>query len=531
MLRRLGPVALAFFSLACGASGAVTPAKAPEANPDEAAPRLSPPKSEAQPSRLGASPPGVLPPPATCEAFSGAAAQGCAAGPFEERLAAALLQTAEARDQALRCLESASEPPPGWVRALRADLAPRECGDLIVGPEASLPGAARDLSDTLIALGVGARLLRSVQAPPLPTAPFDKAQFLAHFKNVLSPWIVAQAKAVDALSQVGVRLGGYARGVVALEAALADLRFVDVARRIELPDEMKKDPEIRETYLVALEQALEPRVVRGRDAALVGLGELSKQGITRDARLSQVRSRLSELYAGRRLDALDQLLLPPLPAADESSAALKIAARLPAFYALKLAGSPSVEDPKLLRARLEQGVPPALWLGSLPQGTSPELAILAQRGLFQLGQVYFWAEPFARAGSIATPEQDSAAQLVRALSQVLARGPRNAAAMMLGAPTLPPELRDVSALDALSKTKTPVAGLAELDAAYVRGLAPPANDPAFWKEQAARYQRAEKKLDAKPAKAKAAELARAAADTERELQRELRRQPAPAAAP
>jgi hypothetical protein len=469
---------------------------------------------------LGEAPPGVLPPPARCEGFSGAEPKDCAAGNFEERLAAALSQSDEARDLALRCLEGASEAPPGWVRALRADLAPRECGDVVVGSEAAIAGAARDLADTLIALGVGARLSRSVQAPPLPPPPFDKAQFLKHFKEVLSPWVVAQAKAVDGLSQVGPRLSGYARGVVAIEAGLADLRFVEVARKIELPEEMKKDPEIRETYLVALEQALEPRIARGRDAALVGLGEFSKQGITSDTRLSQVRSRLSELYAGRRLDALDQLLLPPLPPADESSAALKVAARLPAFYALKLSASPSVEDPKLLRARLERGVPPALWLGSLPQGTSPELATLAQRGLFHLGQVYFWAEPFARAAVIAAPEQDHTAALVSALSKVLSRGPRNAAAMMLGAPTLPPELRDVSALDALAKAKTPVAGLAELDAAYVRGLSPPANDPAFWKEQATRYQRAEKKLDGKPAKAKAAELGRAAADTEKELRRQ-----------
>lgn len=486
-------------------------------------PGVARPEPEAKASGLGDLPAGVPPPPGSCEAFRGPPPKDCSSGSFEERLAAALAQKDAARDLALRCLESTTEAPPGWVRALRADLSPRECGDLVIGSEASAPGAARELADALVALGVGARLSRSVQNPPLPQAPFDKPQFLKHFKEVLSPWIVAQAKAVDGMSQMGPRLSGYARGVVAIEAGLADLRFVDVARRVELPDEMKNDPEIRETYLVALEQALEPRVGRGRDAALVGLGEFSKQGITTDARLSLVRSRLSELYAGRRLDALDALLLPPLPPPDESTPALKIAARLPAFYALRLAGSPAVEDAPMLRARLEQGVPPALWLGAPPASPSPELARLTQRGLFQLGQVYFWAEPFARAAAIPAPPQDSAAALVASLAKVLARGPRNAAAMMLGAPTLPAELRDVSALDALAQTKTPVAGFAELDAAYIRGLAPPANDPTFWKEQAARYRRAEKKLEAKPAKMKAAELARAAADTEKEL----RRQPAP----
>jgi hypothetical protein len=89
--------------------------------------------------------------------------------------------------------------------------------------------------------------------------------------------------------------------------------------------------------------------------------------------------------------------------------------------------------------------------------------------------------------------------------------------MMLGPSTLPPELRDTAELDALAKDKTASAGLAEFDAAYVRGLAPPANDPAFWKEQAARYQRAQKKLADKAGQERAAELAKAAQDTEKEL--------------
>jgi hypothetical protein len=375
-----------------------------------------------------------------------------------------------------------------------------------------------------VALGVGARLNRSVRQAPLPHPPFGKAEFLKHFKEVLSPWIAEQAHAVDSLSKVGPRLSSYGKAIVALEAGLADMRFVSVARSIELPQEMKDDPEIRETYLVALEQALEPRVLRGRDAALVGLGELSRQGITRDARLSEARRLLSELYAGRRIDALDGLLLPTLPAAAQATTELQIAASLPAFYALKFDTTPSIDDPALLRARLQQGVPPALWLTSLPKSASPELAVLAQRALFQLGQTYFWAEPFARAAAIETPATDAHAALTTALSRVLARGPRNAAALMLGPPTLPPELRDTAALDALAKQKSSPAdaGLADFDAAYLRGLAPPANDPAFWKEQAARYQRARKALSDKAAQQKAADLSKAALDTEKELRKQAK---------
>jgi hypothetical protein len=520
MLRSLVPLSCSLLLLACGGA-AVAPAKAPEAAPEPTtAVVVEPSSSRAKAAGLGEKPPGLPEPPAECAALVGEAPSTCAAGNTKELLAAALVSAPEARDVALRCLEKASDLPPGFVRALRADLAPRACGDVVVGEWAGAPSVARELADALVALGVGARLNRSVRGAPLPKPPFTKAEFFEHFKKTLRPWIVEQAHAVDVLSQVGPRLSGYGKAVVALEAGLADMRFVTVARSIDLPAEMKADPEVRETYLVALEQALEPRVARGRDAALVGLGELSRQGVTRDERLREARRLLSELYAGRRIDALDGLLLAPLAPLTQDGAAYQLAAKLPAFYSLRLDTTPNIDDPKLLRARLEQGVPPWLWL-TRPAPSSPELAALEARALFQLGQVYFWSEPFTKAAGIETAKDDADAALVAALAKVLARGPRNAAALMLGPTTLPAELRDTSALDALSKGKasSPVAGLAEFDAAYVRGLAPPAEDPAFWKDQRARFERAQKKLTDQAAKAKAGDLAKAAMQTEQELRK------------
>jgi hypothetical protein len=458
-----------------------------------------------------------------CAAYAGEAPSTCPSGDFNDRLAAALDKAGSDRDGLLRCLEKATEAPAGLLRALRAELAPRGCADVVVGDAASVPGVARELADALVALSTGARLFRTVREPPLPRPPFDKPTFVKHFNEVLKPWVLTQAHSVDVLSQVGPRLSGYAKGLVAIEAGLADMRFVSLARTVELPEEMKKDPEVRETYLVGLEQALEPRVTRGRDAALVGLGELAKQGITNDARLREARQLLSENFAGRRIDALDRLLLPALPPADLGTPALKLAAKLPTFYADKLAPSPAIDDPNLLRARLEQGVPPALWLAAGPP-KSPELALLTQRALFQLGQTYFWAEAFTRAAAVEVPAQDANAALVSALAKVLTKGPRNAAALMLGPTTLPAELRDTTSIDALTKSKGPTAGLAEFDAAYLRGLAPPANDPAFWKEQGTRFQRAAKKLDAASAKI-ASDLAKGATDTEKELRQAARSAP------
>jgi len=509
------------FSLAlagCGAGGAVAPAKAPEAPLDQG-PAGGPRPDDVTPAGLGAAPAGIPEPPKECAAFVGEAAASCVAGDAREQLASALAAAPEARDVALRCLERSTQLPAGLVRALRADLAPRGCGDSIVADSAGAPGPTRELADALVALGIGARLYRSVRDAPLPRPPFDKPAFLKHFQEVLRPWIVQQAHAVDVLSRVGPRLSGYAKAVVALEAGLADMRFVEVARSIELPAEMKDDPEIRETYLVALEQALEPRVARGRDAALVGLGELSRQGITYDRRLSDARRLLSELYAGRRIDALDRLVVPPLPAPVLDTTELKLAATLPAFYTLRLDPTPKVDDAKLLRARLERGVAPGLWLSEPSAITSAELAAIQRRALFELGRLYFWAEPFARAARIEAAATDSEAALLVGISKVLMRGPRNAAALMLGPSTLPAELRDTAALDALAKQKGPMAGMAELDAAYLRGLAPPPSDPAFWKEQRTRYERARARLDAPTAKALAADLAKAAADTENELRK------------
>lgn len=513
-MSRWSLLALSLLLVACGASPGLPPAKTPDAaatNPSATEPSASTPPAAERPK-----PSWPAPSPA-CAAYAGETPSTCPAGEFNDLLANALDQNGSERDAALRCLERTASAPPGFVRALRAELAPRGCADVVIGDFDGGASAPRELAETLVALRVGAALFRSVREPPLPRPPFDKPTFVKHFTEVLKPWVTAQAHAVDELSQVGPRLRGYAKGIVAIEAGLADMRFVSVARAVELPEEMKRDAEVRETYLVMLEQALEPRVTRGRDAALVGLGELSKQGITSDARLDEARRLLSENFAGRRIDALDHLLLPVLPKLELGSTTLRLAAKLPAFYAQLLVPSPSVDDARLVRARLERGVPAALWSSDATKA-APEVLALARRGLFQLGQTYFWAEAFKRAGALATPPGDADAALVSALSEVLAKGPKNAASLMLGPTTLPPELRDTQPLDALAKLKGPVAGLAEFDAAYVRSLAPPANDPAFWKDEAARYQRAQKKLDAGSAKI-AADLGRAASDTEKELRR------------
>ncbi len=524
MQRRLAFLLISTLSAGCGAAGAAKGPQAPTraggvAEHSDTAATEPPPVLG-----LGALPEGVAAAPKECAQYGLPPAGDCRTNAdFMTRLADALDLKEVARDRALGCLESDAAASPGLMRALRAQLAPRGCADALVTSAEPPAGAERDVADTLVALAVGARLFRSVREPPLPRPPFSKVEFVKHFNEVLKPWVASQAHAVDELSKVGPRLTGYARGILALEAGLADLRFVSLARAIELPEEMKQDPEISETYLVALERALEPRVARGRDAALVGLGELSRQGVINDPRLTDARKLLSELYAGRRLDALDRLLLPPLPPLVQDTPLLRVAAQLPAFFALDLLPSLELVDAQLLRARLEQGVPPALWLSGTPASKSPELRALSAHALFRLGQLYFWSEPFVQAARISPDPAEPASVLLQALARVLARGPRNAASMMLGSPHMPTELRNTADLDDLAKLKGPLAGMAEFDAAVLRSLAPPPNAPGFWKEQAERYQRAQKKLEAPLERAAAAELAKAAKDTEQALRLEAKR--------
>src|SRR3954462_8488689 len=174
MLRTFAGLGLLLLSTACGTAGVVaTPPKAPagstENSPTPAA------VSDSTPAGLGEAPAGVPAPPAECTAFTVAPPRDCATGDFKERLATALTAAPEIRDGLLRCLEASPEAPGGLVRALRADLAPRACGDAIVASEAGKANVPRELPDALVALGVGARLNRSVRQAPLPRPPFNKA--------------------------------------------------------------------------------------------------------------------------------------------------------------------------------------------------------------------------------------------------------------------------------------------------------------------------------------------------------------------
>jgi hypothetical protein len=329
---------------------------------------------------------------------------------------------------------------------------------------------------------------------------------------------VTQAQAIHELSLAGARLTPYAKGVVAVEAGLADMRFVSVVREVPLPREMSDDADVREAYYGALDEALEPRKARGRDAALVGLRELSNVGVVFDPRVGQARALLSAVYSGRRIDALDKLLLPSLPGLVTDTTDRKLAAELPTFYSGILLKDAALDAP-LLRALLERGVPQTvaarLDLKQLDDASKTYLVV----ALFERGRCYFRAQDFADGARISgSGPTNPGLSLYHALASTLQNGPRDASDLLLGGPVLPAGTGQVAELDRLASEKNnPNAPLAAFDAAYLRSLVPPPNDAKFWDDLSKRFTLAERGLRDPDQKKRAHEASAAAKDTEKAL--------------
>ncbi len=421
-------------------------------------------------------------------------------GAFLAELDGALGQTdPRQRDEALAVLESCESEAP-LVRALRAELAPAGCADLLVAPwldtwASSEPTA--EVHSALVGLGLAARLNRLVQQAPRLEPPFDEPQFREFLRTTLARWIVDQAHAIHQTALEGARLHGYGKGIVAIAAGLADMRFVDVVREVPLPESLAADAELREEYYLSLEQSLEPRIVRGRDAALVGLRRFAELGILTDSRLEQARILLSRLFAGRRIDSLDGLALPPLDTPSLDTPTRRLAARLPPFYAARWLKALSLSDAANLRALLERGLSPSQLREAEKTATDPALLRLVFRAHLATGQRYWQSEAFESAARVASrvPTGDplyAEAELVRAIARALHGGPSDAAQMMARGPFLPQSVGDVSALDSLSESKTATSPLATFNAALILALVPQSSSaPEFWANVAARFDRAQ----------------------------------------
>jgi hypothetical protein len=519
-MRWLPYVSFSILLVACGQAATPTPAAPPPAASPTTAPGPASPASS-EPSL-------APPPPAECQALvaHGNANPACGAEPSatREALAAALESTdSVARDAALAALEACPELAPGVVRGLRAEFAPVACGDAVVGelPTSEADELAPPIRDALLGLALAAKLNRLVRNPPQLSPPFDKARFDEFMKGELAQWILNQAHAIQELAEAGAKLEGYGKGVVAVEAGMADMRFVEVVRTIPVPESIASDPELRDVYYGSLDQALEPRKQRGRDAALVGLKLLAEEGVLEDQRLDRSRALLSKLYNGRRIDALDALILPESAPPAPSNVTQRLAAALPTFYASVVLREEDPGDPGLLQALLQQGLPATHRAKLDAENLSPQARLLVAGALFHSGQLYWRAADFKQVGAfLASPipgKEADAAKLLGAVAEALQGGPADAAQMMAKGPAAA-GTQDVSKLDRLALLGGPQAGAAAFDAALILQLAPPEQDAkAFWRDLQQRYQRAAMRL-AGAQKQQALDAASAASETLKAIQ-------------
>jgi len=312
--------------------------------------------------------------------------------------------------------------------------------------------------------------------------------------------MVEQATAVDALSAAAAKLSGYGRGIAAVEAGVADLRLVDKMRSAPTPASW--DKELKSVYEAALDEALEPRKSRGRDATLVGFADLAEAGHVKDERVTRARTLLAKLYGGRRIDALDQLMLPAWEAPKSLRANSPAVAALTPFWlddGVRV-GLGYDTDLSMDPASLARGVMrnTRFYFSKVPaEKLSADLGKAYPRARLDVGRVYWRRVDFTEAAHVAkdvsTRDPSNAeARFYLALALALARGPNGAKEMMTAPSPAALHLDHTEALDVVASENDPYAGLAAFDAAYLRSLSPPDGPAAapYMKDVAARFKKA-----------------------------------------
>lgn len=421
------------------------------------------------------------------------------------------------RDAALAGLESCAGLPAGLVRALRIELIPAACGDVLAEPILKAPpkDLRADVHEALFGLALSARFARAGGAAPTLAPPFTRERVEKHIGGPLAKWMKDVAGAVQELSGSASKLHFYGGAVAAVAAGVADLGLVETVRGAPIPDEFQKDEERKNIYYASLDEKLEPRKTRGRDAALVGLKKFAEVGAITDARVREARRLLSKLYGGRRVDALDRLLLPDAAARTPATLEERLAQKLPTFYAGVLLDTKLASQPGVLSLLAAQGVPMSHRQALREAAPSAELAPLVARAHLALGRAYWRATDFDTAAKVMagvpaasrTPEL----KLLAALSMGLRGGPKDVVEMMLKSPLGMNALGQRAALDALAAEAGPLSGAAAFDAAYLMEMAAPERaDGIFFKSLAKRYLEAAALLGDPKQKAEAEERAKAA---------------------
>ncbi len=382
---------------------------------------------------------------------------------------------------------------PGLIRALRADIAPLQCADVVVGDQPPTQMFERSIQETLSGFAVAAKLQRLIERPPQLAEPYTRERFQAFFDQEMTPWVQGRLRAVYALARKGSKLQGYGRGIVAFASSVADARFVTFARSVPIPEELSEDPEVRDAYYAALDEALDPYKVRSRDAGLVALAEFYRVGILHSPRVALVRRALSMLFAGKPVGALDALWVPTDAAPLATTPEQELAAILPTFYAGFILRDSDPVNANFLTALLAQGIPQSLRKKLDEKELNPAISRLFGRALFAFGQTYWQRSAFVHCERLLTDSKNAQTPDVRfvgALCSVLRQGPRSAADAMANWQALAP-LNDTSALGDLKNKKKLPKGYLDFDMAFIKQLSTqPGTRADMWREIAKLYEKA-----------------------------------------
>jgi len=263
-----------------GATGTAPPATNPAAAPSDpfaipAQPRDEAAEDDSAPLALDAwkkarAAKGVPSAPASCAAFANRVASKDADA---SSLVAAFAEKDPAkRDARFVALSKLPQTGGAAAYAVRADFAPTECADAIVDRYletiGTTPPEPPHRGRALVGFLARGQALAHGRVAPCDGALREKEKVKAFITGPLKTWLVEQSTAIEVLSSGAAGLSGYARGIAAIEAGIAEMRLVDKMRSAPVPASW--DPELKAIYEAALDEALEPRKKRGRDAALVG---------------------------------------------------------------------------------------------------------------------------------------------------------------------------------------------------------------------------------------------------------------------
>jgi hypothetical protein len=301
----------------------------------------------------------------------------------------ALRQDVERRDIDLAALEGCEVLDAASVRALRAELAPRSCRDVLAEP--SIPRARdAETASLLRAQTIEARMERAHVDPP--AVPFD--HFDRYVTRQLSPWLLSRVRLLEELSLLGPSAGA-GRAIVTLARGRALLRLAAVARASAIPSSRCEargrggDPDCPrrtglETLAAGTVTSLAEDFERGAIAAFrSGAQELAASGIVDDARAHELRARLATTRAGGPPAASHAVSLPGPPRATGVEARLARALPITLVAVLLSAEAARPEVRLTLAAR---GLPPA-W-SEPPGAEDTHLALATGRARLALGLRY-----------------------------------------------------------------------------------------------------------------------------------------------